>query len=227
MIRFYLDIETCPSQSPDLRAELLAGVKPPATFKKPESIAEWMKENAEAEAEAALRKTSFDGAYGHVCVVGLAIDDNEPMAIYENDWLGGESRVLATLFKLIDELCKAYPNERALFIGHHVAGFDLRFLFQRAVVLGVMPSHHLPFFGKPWDDRIFDTMLRWAGLKGTVSQDKLARALGLPGKGEIDGSKVWDYVKAGRIDEVAAYCRDDVRQVREIHRRMAFIDEAA
>jgi hypothetical protein len=45
-------------------------------------------------------------------------------------------------------------------------------------------------------------------------------AFGLPGKGGVDGSMVAGMVRAGRIDEVAAYCADDVRRVRAIYQRM-------
>lgn len=217
-----LDIETCPSQSEDLRAEFLASVKAPAQYKKPESIADWMRENAQAEAEANWRKTSFDGAYGHVCVIGLAFNDSEPVAIYANDWLQMESTVLANAFSLIDDMCAERPNERPIFVGHNLVEFDLRFLFQRAVVLGVKPSRHIPFSAKPWDDSVFDTMTRWVGVKDRVKLDKLAKVCGLSGKGDIDGSMVWDYVRDGKIAEIAEYCRHDVALARAIYKRMTF-----
>jgi hypothetical protein len=217
-----LDIETCPSQSPELKAEFLANVKAPAQYKKPESIAEWLKENAEAEADAAWRRTSFDGAYGHVCVVGIAIDDEEPQALYSDTWHADEAHVLRQLFSLVDSVCERHQNVRPTFVGHNLVEFDLRFLFQRAVVLNVRPSRHIPFFAKPWDDAVFDTMTRWSGLKDRVKLDKLAKACGLDGKGDIDGSMVWDYVRDGRIAEIADYCRHDVALARTIYKRMTF-----
>jgi 3'-5' exonuclease len=219
-----LDIETCPSQSPELRADFLANVKAPAQYKKPESIAEWMKENAEAEAEQAWRKTSFDGAYGHVCVIGLALDGNDPVALYNDNWHANEASVLRRAFDWIDGACSNQPNERPIFIGHNLVEFDLRFLFQRAVVLGVKPSRHIPFAAKPWDDAVFDTMTRWSGVKDRVKLDKLAKVCGLDGKGDIDGSMVWDYVRDGRIAEIAEYCRHDVALARAIYKRMTFAE---
>ena len=47
MKTFYFDIESIPATDPQVRADILAAIKPPATFKKPESIAAWMRENAE------------------------------------------------------------------------------------------------------------------------------------------------------------------------------------
>lgn len=216
-----LDIETCPSQSEELRAEFLANVKTPAQYKKPESIAEWLKENAEAEADAAWRKTSFDGAYGHVCVIGVAFDDEPPIALYDTDWVGGEAGILRNLFSLVDEACTEQPNVRPVFVGHNLVEFDLRFIFQRAVVLGVKPSSFIPFSAKPWDGSVYDTMVRWGATRGG-SLDKIAKALGLGGKGDIDGSMVWDYVRDGRIAEIAEYCRRDVALARAIYKRMTF-----
>lgn len=217
-----LDLETCPSQSEELRAEFLANVKAPAQYKKPESIAEWIKENAASEAEAAWRRTSFDGAYGHICVIGVAFDDGPPISLYSPDWLRDEAANLRHFFDLVNERCAAQPNERPIFVGHNLVEFDLRFLFQRSVVLGVRPSRHIPFSAKPWDDAVFDTMSRWAGLKDRVKLDKLAKVCGLDGKGDIDGSMVWDYVRDGRIAEIAEYCRHDVALARDIYKRMTF-----
>ena len=67
-------------------------------------------------------------------------------------------------------------------------------------------------------------MQAWAGYKGRISQDNLAKALGIPGKpDDIDGSKVWDFVKAGKVDRVAEYNTYDVATVVEIHRRINFL----
>jgi hypothetical protein len=225
-MNIYLDIETCPGQATGLRDEFTANVKAPAQYKKPESIAEWMKENAEAEAEQAWRKTSFDGAHGHVCVVGLAFDDERPITMFNPDWLAAEAGVLRSLFNTVDDYIAKQPNVRPTFIGHNLVEFDLRFLFHRAVVLGVKPSHHIPFFAKPWDDGVFDTMVRWAGVKDRVKLEKLAKVLGVGTKGDMDGSKVWDYVRDGRIAEVADYCANDVVLTRAVHKRMIFAEAA-
>jgi hypothetical protein len=220
-----LDIETCPSQSPEVRAEFLANIKPPVTYKKPESIAEWMKENAEAEAEAAWRKTSFDGALGHICVIGVAFNDEAPISFYSDEWHANEAEHLWEFFSVLDSRISAHPNVRPTFVGHNLIEFDLRFMFQRCVVLGVKPSRFIPFNCKPWDDHVFDTMQRW-GARAGGSLDKITRAIGLEGKGDIDGSMVWDYVRDGRIAEVAEYCKHDVALTRDLYKRMTFAEAA-
>ena len=40
--------------------------------------------------------------------------------------------------------------------------------------------------------------------------DDLAKLCGFPGKLGMDGSKVWDAYKAGRLEEIRNYCETDV-----------------
>ena len=54
------------------------------------------------------------------------------------------------------------------------------------------------------------------------SLNKLCQVLNIEQKGDIDGSKVWQAVQDGRIDEVAEYCSKDVERVRAIYKRMNF-----
>lgn len=223
MNKFTIDIETCPAQDPAVKAFIAANMQAPGTLSKPESIAAWHAEKKPAAAEEAWRKTSFDGGLGHICVIGIAIDDAEPIALYNRDWHAAEAYVLAEFFRMIDAQCAQHPNVRPVFIGHNVIEFDLRFIYQRAVVLGVKPSPHIPFNARPWgDSSVFDTMTAWAGARNTVSLDKLARVLGVGGKSDMDGSMVWDAVNAGRIDEVAEYCKADIAMTRAAYKRMTF-----
>lgn len=113
-------------------------------------------------------------------------------------------------------------------VAHH-AQFDVRYIWQRAIILGVAVPAWWPIDARPWDsDRIDDTMIAWAGAKGTIGLDRLCRALGIPGKpDDIDGSKVWDAVREGRIDDVVRYCDGDVERLRAVHRRIRGIPSAA
>ena len=66
-------------------------------------------------------------------------------------------------------------------------------------------------------------MIQFAGVGNRISLDKLCLALSIQSpKGEIDGSKVAEYVAAGALDQVAEYCGKDVEAVRSVHRRMVF-----
>lgn len=220
-----IDLETCPAQNPAVREEIAATISHPANISKAETIAAWHAEKKPAAVEEAWRKTSFDGAHGHICVVGLAFDDEPAQAIYSDSWHADEAQVLQDLFARLNARIEQHPNVRPRFVGHNLVEFDLRFLFQRCVVLGVRPSPHIPFAAKPWDDSVYDTMVRW-GARAGGSLDKIAKALGLAGKGNIDGSKVWDYVRDGRIAEVADYCKNDIDLTRALYRRMTFAQAA-
>lgn len=234
-MNIYLDIETIPGQAPGLIEQFAAGITAPASYKKPESIAEWERDNKQAMAEEAWRKTSFDGAIGHIAVIGFAIGDGQPMTLYSDQYgdKAAERDILSQFFGAVSDagsrmLSGGSRNVPApTFIGHNVLDFDLRFIFQRAVMLGVRPPSCIPFDAKPWDKTVFDTMTAWAGARNRVSLDKLCKAFEIDGKGseigeEIDGSMVWDFVRDGRIADVAKYCAGDVERTREIHKRLTF-----
>lgn len=215
MNNIYLDIETIPNQSSEYRAKVKENITAPAQYKKPESIAQWIAENGDAAADEAIAKTSFDPARGHICTIGWAIGDDVSDALQAYD--------LADEYHIITQFFSALPTMGInRFIGHYISGFDLRFILCRAVVLGVkLPagSTTFPRDIKPWSDSVFDTMTAWAGPRDRISQDALCEALGLPCKGDFDGSMVAEAWAAGEHEKIAEYCRRDVETVRAIHRR--------
>lgn len=212
MINLYLDIETIPCQSPEYKAKVRDGIKPPGNIKKPESIAQWLSENADDAATEAVAKTSFDPAHGHICCIGFAIDDGNP-AYYEARSIVEERALLEGFFSNMPRM------GLVRFIGHNVSGFDLRFILCRSIALGVPIPTIFPRDIKPWSQEVFDTMIAWAGTRGTIGQDRLCEALGLPGKGDFDGSMVADAWANGEYAKIANYCLQDVETVRAIHRR--------
>lgn len=238
-MNIYLDIETIPAQAPDaiemLRMESEAEkltIKAPSNYKDETKIAEFLeskKSEIDADFEQKYRKTSFDGALGQIACVSVAIDNAMPVSFYSENYADNETRVVEDLFNMLRTQYSPNSNMRPVFIGHNIVGFDLRFLYQRAVMLGVKPPSFIPFQAKPWDASVYDTMTAWAGFGNRVSLDKLCKVFGIAGKGseigeEIDGSMVWDFVKAGRIADVAKYCGGDVIRTREIHKRLTFAE---
>lgn len=218
-MNIFLDIETIPTRREDIRARVAETICAPATMSKPETIAKWAEEQKPAAIEKAVHATGLSGTFGEVFCIAWAIDDG----LIECGWRDGldvpESIVLRHFFGAVGAAWSY--RDRPIFVGHYITGFDLRFLWQRAVVNGVKPPS-IPFNAKPWDSSVFDTCIEWAGVKGGVSQDDLCRALNIDCKDGIDGSMVWDLVKAGKCAEVAEYCKGDVHRVREIYRRMKF-----
>jgi predicted PolB exonuclease-like 3'-5' exonuclease len=216
-----LDLETIPTDRADVRDYIAASVTPPGNISKAETIAKWNEESRPAAIEEAVAKTGLDGSFGRVCVIGWAIDDGEPMTVANADDEGYVLREFA--MRLVVPLSERHTTT---VIGHNVSSFDLRFLTQRFIVNGIKPPMVIARAAraKPWEDQIvFDTMVQWAGVGGRVSLDKLCLALSIPSpKGELDGSKVWQFVQDGRIAEVADYCKRDVEAARAIWRRMTF-----
>lgn len=221
----YLDIETIPTQRPDLQDFVAGELKAPSNYKDPEKIAAYIAENK----EKAIADTGLDGAFGEIICIGWAINDGEPSCIGRLPE-ASEADLLREFFsRLSDEIDRSFedPHERGRFpvwVGHYITGFDLRFLWQRCVVNQVKPGVMIPYDAKPWGDRVFDTKTEWTGLNktGRGSLDAISRALGYAGKGDMDGSKVWDAIKAGNLAEVMEYCKADVNKARLLHKRMTF-----
>lgn len=241
-MNIYLDLETIPLQSEAMKAELradhmteldaqMAAVKAPGNYKDQAKIDEYisaekakLQAGADAAFEQAILKTSFDGGLGQICVIGWAIDDGPAQTMAVRDLSReAESEVIAGWFA---NLIAAYrPTNMPRFIGHNVIGFDFPFLWKRAMVLGIKPPAILPRNPKPWGDTVVDTMTLWdSQQRAGGSMAKLCKLMGIPGKGDIDGSKVWPYVQAGRIAEVAEYCAGDVERTRAMFKRMTFAE---
>jgi len=211
----YLDIETVPTRNPADIAQIAASITPPAAMKKAETIAEWEASQKPQAVLDAVAKTSFNGAYGQVCCIGWAWNDDYPSHATLGLPYDTEAGVISALANITRP-----SREAPVIVGHYVADFDLRFLWQRAFVLGVRMPAWWPKDPKPWGRDVHDTMTMWAGAKGTISLDNLCRALGIEGKGDVDGSMVAEMFERHEYDAIARYCMSDVRRTRLVHQKM-------
>jgi len=215
MAYLYLDIECIPAQTEAAKARIASTVKAPGNIKKPESILAWEKDSKEAAVQEAIDKTSFDGGLGHVCCIGWAIDGGPVFSQGAHD-VSDELDIIVAFLDAAGRNRFSSPTV----VGHYISGFDVRFLTQRAIALGIRLPNWWPHEAKPWGNEIFDTMVKWAGAKGTISLDNLCFALGLEGKGEVDGSMIAKLFKEGKHDIIATYCAQDVERVRQVHKKM-------
>lgn len=226
-MNLYLDIETVPTDRADVREYIAASVTHPGNISKAETIAKWNEESRPAAIDEAVAKTGLDGSFGRVCVIGWAWGDGPVKTLSS----ANDERIV--LSKFAEEMSGTLLTAQydATVIGHNVSSFDLRFLIQRLTVHGIKPPLliHRAAQAKPWEaDKVFDTMVQWAGVGNRISLEKLCLALSIPTpKTDLDGSKVASYVAAGRIDEVAAYCAGDVEATRTAHLRMTFAQPLA
>jgi len=222
-MNLFIDIETVPSQKSDAKEGIV--IEAPGNYKKPESIAKWLEENTESETEKVYHKFGFDGALGEIICIGFAFDDDEPQII-GREKEGGEAALLTDFFKTLNDKKYAVEGQplAITWVGHYITGFDLRFIWQRCVANNVKPLITIPYNAKPWDNEVFDTMVEWTGVKksGIGKLDAICKALGHEGKGDIDGSQVWEYIKAGRYEEIFNYCKSDVELTRFLYRKMTF-----
>lgn len=231
----FFDIETLPTERPDVVAYIDAGITHPGTMSKPETIAAWEAEKRPEVLRESVSKTALEGGLGRVASIAFAVGDcevvsatsakpgsEEAPAAYDADQ---ERKLLTRFFAACDRVRKEMRVEPTL-VGHNIAGFDIRWLWKRSIVLSVQPPDWWPVDAKPWErDRIFDTMIAWEGHGGRISQDRLCLALGLPMKTDFDGSMVEEAWNAGEFEKIRAYNADDVRTVRSIWKRLTLYRE--
>ena len=221
----FFDIESIPEQPEnEAKARIAETIEAPATMSKPETIEDWHQGRGKyagvkaGAIEKAYRDTSFDAAKGQICSIAFAVGDSPVMSMSTDK--GCDSDLIKLFFEALAPQLKDRPP---FFIGHYVGGFDLKFLFRRAVILGIKPPFNLPFDGRH-GQHFYDTNQAWCGFQDRISQDNLCKVLGIEGKpGGIDGSKVWDFYKAGDIARIEEYNRDDVKKNRMIYKRLNFL----
>ena len=214
-MQIIFDLETIPSQQPDARELVRATLKPPGTLKKPESIAAWWANEADAAVEDAYRRQALDGGLaGEIISIAACTPDGrqwgrcraqgEPEAALlvafgaqVETWIDQDARAVAEGFNFAQD-----P-----YLIAHNAAFDLGFLWRRCIVNGVRLPFKVPGPMARAGQHYGDTMSAWAGYGNRVSLDALCRALGVPSPKDngMDGSQVFDAWLAGEHERIAQY----------------------
>lgn len=229
----YLDVETIPGQTTEARTCARASVRPPATLKKPESIAAWWASEAPAAELEAWHRQSLDGGnHGELVSIAACTD------VEGQQWVRcraqGESE--ADLLRAFFDAVEGWQREEAqraagnphywpadVFPVAHNAAFDLGFIWRRCIVLGVPMPPWLPGpLGRAGKDYAC-TMQTWAGYGQRVSLDALCKTLRLPSPkdGGMDGTQVFAAWQAGECERIAAYNLRDALTVGLIWQRIA------
>ena len=115
---------------------------------------------------------------------------------------------------LISAFAARVDSLRPTLVTFNGNGFDMPVLRYRAMVNGIAAPGltSRPYF-KRYDQAHVDLCDELASFQtnAKTTLDDLCKMMGLPGKPEgIDGSKVWEHVRAGRIQECADYGETDV-----------------
>ena len=222
-MKIYLDIETAATTREDIIARLTADIRPPSNYKSEEAISKWWRENGESARQDAISKTALNGLWGRIIAIGFAVEDGDPHVVTADD----EAALIETFEMLLRaEMAQLGPHgqgweHRAVWVGHNIEAFDLRYIWQRAKITGAAFSIPLPLDRMRASNR-FDTMLAWAGWGNRVKQRDLEMAFGLDRTDPLEhgGADVHQALQEGRLADVVAHCKEDIRLVRELHRRM-------
>lgn len=240
MINVFIDLETLPEPNAiNSYIEAVKGnIKAPKELTKPKLIEAlglgdqgkyktvpelqelWVSkfgaEQEKVQGEQDWRKTSFNGAKGQICVIGVKVEgDKFGTAFYQDDQFS-EREILSKFWAWLD---LSVGNHQWRFVAHN-AKFDLPFLFHRSVINQVKPLRYNPH-GRHGQYH-YCTMEAWSGFGGKISMDNLASALGIEGKGDMDGSKVYDTWQTDP-QKVIDYCLDDVHMLEQIYNRLEFV----
>lgn len=236
----YLDIETIPGPTPPPLIwpadPGLADLKAPANYKDEAKIEEWLKAaecraiesyehglaQMKANQEAQWATESLDSMRGRILCIGAAIED-DPAEVFcrSPETPEGLRETLDDFHFWVADTLGAGPAS-IKWVGFNLRSFDLRWIYHHAVkykltrLASIIPRER-------YSKAVEDVRDIWSGGEygDRTKLSDLAAFLGLEGKGEgLDGSKIWDAYRAGRLDEICDYCARDVALTREIHQRL-------
>jgi hypothetical protein len=115
--------------------------------------------------------------------------------------------------ELISAFADRLAELRPTLVSYNGGSFDLPVLRYRAMIHGVAAPGLSDEYFRRYGTRHVDLCDLLASFhpRGKVGLNDLCKMMGLPGKPEgIDGSKVWEAVQQGRIEEVSQYGETDV-----------------
>ena len=208
-----LDIETIPNA--DMVSRLPECECTDARIKDPAKIAAHIEEKKAKQVD----RMALDPLYGRVCCVALVSPEKNDVRIITECNDEQEQGI-------IQSLMDTFSNPEIRLVTWNGNGFDLPFIYRRALALGVSPKH----FGAPplstWtkkynNDRHIDLMREWAcGGTEFTKLDSVAAALLGAHKHDVDVTKFAEMMKTeeGR-KEIADYCLQDTKLTYQIFER--------
>ncbi|MCP4493169.1 MAG: hypothetical protein GY820_38595 [Gammaproteobacteria bacterium] len=237
------DIETIPGQKPELFESFLNSAKENAS-KETARIYETnttmprlqqhyidkLDKDTAKHAEHKWRRTALDAMYGEIISIAWKNDHGKTQSITRT-LDNHETDLLNEYFSLFTKARSRLTGD-VTFTGHNIRYFDMQFIRQRCMILDIsLPTdfdHALQT--RPNDfKRIFDTMLYWSGAYNRENRKKLndlciAFDVPTPKSDGMDGSKVWDFIKAGKYEKVNEYNMADVDATDELAVKMGVDD---
>ena len=208
---FVADIETIPNMDV---VDLIPEPKAHGAIKDSVKIAA----DIEKKKAEAVGKMGLDPNFGRICVIGYAERVDGEISTSDHHLWEATDKAERELLAAFWEKAKMHAR-----IGtFNGAGFDIPFIMRRSWLLGVKPTR--TFETVAWkcatgEANHVDIRLVLSGgdakAKGTMDlYGKLK--LGHGKTNGMDGSQVWEYWQAERMDEIRDYCKDDCATTLEL-----------
>jgi hypothetical protein len=171
---------------------------------------------AEEAEDKKFRKTAFDSMKGEILCISFAVDNSAPVSFIAKDTNFKHNFI--QFWSALEEETKHLDYLH--FVGHNVEEFDLSWIWRKAIQYECQGASAI------LQAKVSDTIKIWAKFqrKNFVSMDNLAHFLNIPGKGDVDGSMVYDLWLAGKLKTIAEYCESDVEMVRKIYKRIMQVE---
>jgi DNA polymerase elongation subunit (family B) len=190
----------------------------------------------EAEAEEEKRRGALSPFTGRIVAIGVVnADDGRSCALYEvpgQEELitqrDGNRTLISGTEKLILEKFWSFLGVNDRFISFNGRQFDGPFLMIRSAIHGIAPKRDV--VGKRYQFHPNCDLREVLNFQGTVNSrqmrfnlDLACKAFGITSsKSEgMDGRSVETMYRAGRYEEIATYCLEDVRATAELYRKLA------
>jgi len=164
----------------------------------------------------ASSKAALSAATGRVVAIGCKTSAKLSIAAIgeKSEW-----QLLTDFWTLYEQLRKSDRN----LVGFNSNEFDIPFLAQRSVVLGVPVPRTLMKQGRYLDEMFIDLRKVWSfGAKPAGSLDMVCRACGIPGKPEgVNGAMFADlYFNPDTRDEAIEYLENDLEMTFALAERL-------
>lgn len=124
------------------------------------------------------------------------------------------------------EFIRKMYQERTQLVSFNGIGFDLPVMWHRAILQDVpvdriMYERLTPRYGGPFHYDLLGILAGWTldKMKGH-DLDFFLQLFGIGGKGDMDGSKVWETWQAGEYEKIQKYCEDDVLNTCKLFQRV-------
>jgi len=161
-----------------------------------------------------------------ICAISCALRQGDQFRIWTlGDESSSEAEVIQRFFDGID---KYTPQ----IISWNGSGFDLPVLHYRGLMHGINAGRYWDLGEDDrdfkWNNYISRYHMRHLDLMDVMAMyspranaplDDLAKLCGFPGKLGMDGSKVWDAFKAGKLKDIRDYCETDVANTHLVYLR--------